>query len=32
MNAENATNVTPEQQNTTKIPETQVILVDFKIS
>ena len=28
MNAENATNVTPEQQNTTNIPETQVIFLD----
>ena len=28
MNAENATNVIPEQQNTTNIPETQVIFLD----
>ena len=28
MNAENATNVTPEQQSTTNIPETQVIFLD----
>ena len=28
MNAENATNVTPEQQNTTNIPETEVIFLD----
>ena len=28
MNAENATNVTPQQQNTTNFPETQVIFLD----
>ena len=28
MNAENATYVTPEQQNTTNNPETQVIFLD----